>query len=69
MRARNSQRVPFVFSLLQHIKISEIIYQALSLIASTKEVGLDSIALGRHLHQDQKMVFYYTKNLLDLGLM
>lgn len=49
--------------------MSEIIYQALSLIAATKEAGLDAIALGRHLGQDQRMVFYYVKNLLDLGLM
>ena len=49
--------------------MSEIIYQALSLIASTKDTGMDAIALGRHLGQDQRMVFYYVKSLLDLNLM
>jgi hypothetical protein len=48
--------------------MGDLTYQSLMLIARTTSYGLTTIELGKELRQDQKMIFYYVKTLLEMKL-
>jgi hypothetical protein len=48
--------------------MGDLTYQSLMLIARTTSHGLTTIELGKELRQDQKMIFYYVKTLLEMKL-
>ena len=53
----------------QRSKLTHHSYQILQAIARGREDGKTVIQLGKEFDHDQKSLFHFVKNLLDMGLM